>query len=316
MSRTPEEPLSAAIPADVDRPDKVAYGMTSHQLALLAAAGFLALLFWATAGTVLPLPVTVALITPVVVAGLVLAFARRDGMTLDRYGLAAFLHLRISRERVSGSATPPPVWCRMRGRLPAPLRLPVLAVREDGVLELAEGGTAVIVKAGTLPFALRSHGEQAALVGVFGRWLNSLEAPAQILVQARPVDLSWLAENLTETAAALPHPDLEDAALDHAAFLSELSATRVLLEREVYLILRDSTATGRRAKSREISAAVVLRQAQDAAQALAVLGVTATVLDVDSASRVLADALSPGEDRLSGLADPDQIITGFLEEER
>ncbi|MGH3388864.1 MAG: PrgI family protein, partial [Actinomadura sp.] len=37
-----DEPLVAKIPADVDRPDKILYGLTARQLAVLAVTGLLA----------------------------------------------------------------------------------------------------------------------------------------------------------------------------------------------------------------------------------------------------------------------------------
>ena len=54
-----------------------------------------------------------------------------------------------------------------------------------------------------MAFGLRTGEEQAALVGVFAGWLNSLDAPVQILLQARPVDLSDPADRISDTAGHL-----------------------------------------------------------------------------------------------------------------
>ncbi|WP_395111298.1 PrgI family protein [Actinomadura sp. SCN-SB] len=321
MSRRHDLPFSAKIPADVDRPDKIVYGLTARQLAILAGTGVAVIGLFMAVGGRLPLPVVVAFVLPVVAAGVVLAVARRDGMSLDRLALAALAHIRLPKARVNVQEpiTAPPAWCRARGRLPAPLQLPVRAVREDGVMELAEGATAVIVRAGTLPFGLRTAGEQAALVAVFGRWLNSLDAPAQILIQARPVDLSGLAASITETAADLPVPPLEQAAREHAAFLDQLGAAHDLLVRQVLIVISDSTGQhsnprpwgqGRkRHAARDAGAAVVLRRAEETVRSLQALGVAAEVLDAATCTAVLADSLSPTEPPPVDNAGPDEVIT-------
>ncbi|MBO2454357.1 PrgI family protein [Actinomadura barringtoniae] len=314
-----EPPLTAKIPADVDQPDKLMYGLTGRQLAILAATALASFGVFTAVRAWLPLPVVVAVVFPVVAAGVVVAVARRDGMGLDRFALAALAHGRTPKERVTATdgVAPPPGWCRMRGKLPAPLRLPARAVREDGVLELAEGGTAVLVRAGTVAFALRTASEQAALVAMFGRWLNSLDAPVQILVRARPMDLSGLACHLTDTAHELPDPALERAALDHAAFLTDLHHSRDLLVREVLIVIRDHTPAqpapwlpGRkRQTAREAGAAVVLRRAAETERALAALGVTTEVLDADACTTALAEALSPSEPHLAETAGTGEVIT-------
>ncbi|WP_084965375.1 PrgI family protein [Thermoactinospora rubra] len=317
MSHPDGEPWTAKIPADVDQPDKIVYGLAARQLVVLAGTGLVAAWIYLVASPWMPLPVLAAALVPLVAGGIVLAIARRDGMSLDRFILAGLAYLRAPKHQVSApeGVLPPPAWCRVRGRLPAPLRLPVRAVRDDGVMDLADGGTAVLVRTGTLPFALRTAAEQAALVASFGRWLNSLDAPVQILVRARAADLSALVEHVSHAASALADPALERAAREHAAFLAALNDSRELLVREVLLVLRDdlpgqtaSRPRSRRAR-REAGAAVVLRRAEEAVRALAALGITAYVLDADACVQVLTEALSPAEAPLSGLARPDDLIT-------
>ncbi|MEO3829898.1 PrgI family protein [Actinomadura sp. B10D3] len=317
------EQYAARIPADIDQPDKILYGLTARQLAILAGTAAACLWAFLTFGPLVPFPMLIAVLVPVVATGVVLAVARHDGMNLDRYILAAVRHLRGSRERITGaeSVQPPPAWCRMRGRLPEPLRLPVRAVRQDGALESDGGEVAVIVRAGTLTFGLRTPGEQAGLVAVFGRWLNSLDAPVQILVQARPVDLTGLADHITHHAPALPDPALEQAAYAHAAFLTDLGSTHDLLIRQVLIVITGHIPASapasvlpwrqheRRRVARNSAAAVALRRATEAVQSLAALGVPAEVLDADSATAVLAESLSPGEPPLVDNATPGDVIT-------
>ncbi|OLT17555.1 hypothetical protein BJF79_48435 [Actinomadura sp. CNU-125] len=156
---------------------------------------------------------------------------------------------------------------------------------------------------------------------MFGRWLNSLDAPVQILVQARPVDLTGLADHLTRLAPELPDPALEQAATDHAAFLTELGAVHDLLVRQVLIVISDSTQVppstgtppwlkGRRERAgRDAGAAVALRRAEETVHALTALGITAEILDSDACTAVLAEALSPGESQPVDNPGPDDVIT-------
>ncbi|MFI0352839.1 PrgI family protein [Actinomadura sp. 9N407] len=323
MTRQEDEALTAKIPADVDQPDKILYGFTARQLAVLTSTGLVASGLYLAVHSWLPFAAVIASVLPVVALGCVVTVARRDGMSLDRYVLAALRHLQLPKTRVTTESEvvePPPGWCRARGRLPSPLRLPVRAVRHDGVMELAEGGLAVLVRAGTIPFGLQTPAEQAALVAVFGRWLNSLDVPVQILVRTRAVDLSGLSEHFATAAAGLAEPALERAAHDHAGFLAELNQVRDLLIREVLIVLQSgagqqpsaalpSWRSRSRKRLRDSGAAVVMRQAEEAARALSVLGLTTGVLDASECVGVLAEALSPGGPHPVDIAGPDEVIT-------
>ncbi|MFI6816126.1 PrgI family protein [Nonomuraea sp. NPDC050328] len=306
-------PLLARIPADINQPDKIAYGLTLRQFLIVALTGGIAAAVYYLFHQLLPVIILVAILLPLLALGLAIALGRRDGLTLDRFALAALLHGRAGKRLVAApdGVAEPPRWCRLRGKLPAPLRLPVKAIRTDGALELADGGVAVLVETGTLSFHLRTTGEQAALVGGFGRWLNSLEAPVQLLARARPADLTHLIETIQAQAGGLPDPALASAAREHAGYLADLNTSRELLTRQVLVVLRDHPAAsrGRRTVRRDTSAAVVLRRAAEAERALAALGLTTRVLDADQAARALAECLDPGAWLPAGQALPDELIT-------
>ena len=119
-------------------------------------------------------------------------------------------------------------------------------------------------------FALRSPDEQDALAAAYGRWLNSLTGPVQILVRAGRADLSAAVAALREAAPGLPHPALEQAALEHAAFLEGLAAERDVLTRQALLIVREpGHGTGRPGGT---AAGRALQRAGEAARLLAGAG--------------------------------------------
>ncbi|MFF4894409.1 PrgI family protein [Micromonospora chersina] len=290
------------MPADVDAPDKVLYGLTFRQLAILAVAALAFYGTWRTLHTFVPALVLVG--AAIVLGGLVfgVAVGRRDGLPLDVWLLAAVRHSRAPQAlSTTDTTTELPDWVQVpasKVTLPAPLTLPADAIDDGGDIRLA-GARAAMVAVTSVNLALRTPDEQAGLVDTFGRWLNSLSASTQIVVSAQPVDLSGAARTLAEAAEQLPHPALADAAADHARFLGDLATRRDPLRRQVLIVTR-ATAGERAAR----------RRAEDTVRALAGLGVTARALDGAAVTAALAAAVDPYRPpRPGGLAAPDAVIT-------
>ncbi|MGC4804996.1 PrgI family protein [Micromonospora sp. DT233] len=296
----------ARMPADIDAPDKVAYGLTWRQLAILAVAGTAFYAAWnGLRAVVAPQAVIFA---GVVFGGAVFALVvgRRDGLPMDLWLLHAVRHSHSPKALSScgDHAASVPEWVQSpKGRLPlpAPLRLPADAIDDDG--EIAVGGDrAAIVAATTINLTLRTATEQAALIDGFGRWLNSLSTPTQVVVSAQPVDLASHARTVADAARTQPHPALEAACADHAAFLADLAEHRDPLRRQVLVITR--AAPG------EQGSHTARRQADDTVRALSGLGVTARTLDGPAATAALVAAADPYRTpRPGGLAAPDTVIT-------
>ncbi|MDG4803663.1 PrgI family protein [Micromonospora sp. WMMD980] len=296
----------ARMPADVDAPDKVAYGLTFRQLAILAVAALGLYGAWRGLHTIVPAPVLLG--AAVIVGGLVfgVAVGRRDGLPLDVWLLAAVRHARAPRAlSTTDTASMTPDWVQTpasRVMVPAPLRLPADAIDDGGEIHL--GGTrAAVVAATSVNLALRTAGEQAALVEVFGRWLNSLSTPTQIVVSAQPVDLRSAAHAVTQAVEQMAHPALADAAADHARFLDDLATRRDPLRRQVLIVSR--ATAGERGEH------AARRSADDTARTLSGLGVTTRALDAAAVTAAIAAAADPYRpSRPGGLAAPDAVITG------
>ena len=288
--RDSEAPMRARIPANVEKKDVILFGFTFRQVVILTVAALIIYAAWtALARVVHPL---VFLIGAIPVAGFafVLAVGRRDGISLDAWVAHAIRHRRTPHQLVptDGPITPAPAWVSTTGGrgdklpLPAPLRLPAKGITPDGLVDLGADGTTALVAASTVAFGLRTPGEQNGLVAGFGRWLNSLDAPVQILVRAERVDLTTVADRIADLAPSLPHPALEAAALSHVAFLDDLAAQRELLHRQVTIAVRDRRGPGH-----------TLHRAAEAVRALAACEVDAAVLDGYDAAGAVAASLSP-----------------------
>lgn len=291
------QPEAVRVPADVERPDTILFGLTLRQAVIVAATLAMAggLAWMALRLTALPLAVGVGLAIPIVALGMGLALGQRDGLSLDRWVWAALRQARTPRHLVAApeGIPEPPAWLtssvssvtRQPGTpRPAALHLPTQALSPHGVLDLGADGAAVVCRATPVNLKLRTPEEQAALTGAFARFLHQLTGPAQVLMRAQPVELAAVIAQLTRDAATLPHPALETAARQHAAFLGELPAQRDVLGRDLLVIVRDP-APGAADDDR---AAGLLRRAQEGASLLAVAGVTLTPLDATQAAATLA----------------------------
>lgn len=352
-TQTLNEPSYAVrIPADVEREDRVLVNLTAHQLAILTVTGLVLYAAFAATRTVLPLAVFAVAAVPVAVAAAVVTLGSRDGLSLDRLLVAAARQRFTPRVQVAAPAgiAPAPAWITAHATAsegsaqrvtPSVLHLPAEDVTEAatgaGVIDLGPDGVAAVCVCSTVNFALRTPGEQEALVATFGRYLHSLTAPVQILIRAQRLDLTSQISELRERAGGLPHPALEQAALEHADYLAQLAQQSDLLRRQVLLVLREPihTAAGgaasrltgsgalpvlRRARSRQVRASEAVRHAAEtrlarrigeAVALLSAAGIVLTPLDAPQADAVLAGACNP--DRLipptAALAAADEIIT-------
>jgi hypothetical protein len=276
------------LPADIEMEDRLAFGLTARQLVILGLAALVSYGVYAAAGSVLPLPVAVALAAPTALAGVGLALGRLAGLSGDRIALAAARHLAQSRRRVAGE--------KVAGRLAeAPeqpgvslLRVPVRTVLASGVVELVDGTSAMLLAAAGTNWALRSEEEQEALADAYAKWLNSLIEPTTITVRSEPVDLNAHASKVEDASRTLPHPALRRCAHTYAQFLAELASEGDgLRRRQIVVVL-----TARKGK-RETTARELERRAGETTGLLAAAGVELEALDGQRAARLLLGALEP-----------------------
>lgn len=275
------------VPADVDRPDRILAGLTARQLAILAAAAVVLWAGYAATRRLVPPVVYAVFAVPAAGAAIALAVGRIEGIGAERFLISGFRHWRAPHRLVTapnGVPAPPASLARAAGPTPAPLRLPIVDLGDDGTLDLGADGRSVMARARAAAFSLRTPAEQEAMTAGFARWLNSLSEPTQILIRSEPADLRPAIAALEDSAPGLPHPALETAARDHARFLAELAAEG-LLSRQVLVVLRQPRTS--------IDADGLARRAAQAAGALGTAGVALEVLDQPAAAGLLSRAVDP-----------------------
>ncbi|MCZ7423768.1 PrgI family protein [Verrucosispora sp. WMMA2121] len=265
----------AVVPANVNEPDRIAFGLTFRQLGIIGGVGLAGFGIYRMYGHLLPPAAWIVAGVLVFAVAVVVALGRRDGLPLDvwlRHGLT----LSRSRRTLAPGTARASAVAAVAGKpsVPAPLRSPVTAVSSTGVLT-SEGSDKVLIACGTTNIHLRTGGEQGALVDGFGRFLNSLTGPAQIVVAAQRHDLTVYAQATVDHAPRLPHPALRAAADDYAEFLLDLDSERDPLRRQVLAVVTGAHA------------------ADTALRALSGLGVEATALDGPAVASALANAVDP-----------------------
>lgn len=278
------------LPADVEMEDRLAWGLSARQLVILVVSAIVCYAIFQAASS-LPMPLPAVLAAPFGLVGVALALGRLDGLSGERVALAAARQATQSKLRI---AAPDGTPGKLAGAPVQPavslLRVPVKAILQSGVVELADGTSVVLLTASGTSWALRSGEEQAALADAYGKWLNSLVAPCAITIRSELVDLTERAQAIERQAPGLPHPALERCARDYAQFLGQFAAEGEGLRRRQILLVLSS-----RAREREAASADLERRASDSANLLRAAGVTLDRLDGEAATALLLGALeAPG----------------------
>jgi hypothetical protein len=285
------EPASSGrvrLPADIEQPDKLAFGLDFRQLTSLGAAALVGYGVFSLAKQAVPLPIAGALAAPAVLIGVLLAFGRRDGLSGDQLTLAALRFLVRPRLRLLAPEGLPTraVGAPARPRAAA-LGLPVLAVLRSGLIDLGREGSCRLLRASASSFALRTEEEQEAMVAAFARYLNGLTQPVEITVLSEPVDLDEWATELARQAAASSNRSLVEAASDHARFTAALGERAEVRRREILLTLH--VPRGERAAVQ----AELERRTGETIELLRAAGVELQPLDGPQTVRLLAGLLDP-----------------------
>lgn len=247
-------PRTVRVPR-IDLADKVLFGLTIRQLAWAAGGAATVWFLWSVLTAVAATAVAITVCAPVVLVTIAFVFVQRDGAGLDALLWAA---IRMPRRPLipAGSLGTVPEWVdatelRVQPRI---LRFPARGVTGDGLIDLGDDGYTIVLAVSAVNFALRSVGEQDALVAAFARGLHALSGPVQILATQAPADLSDHAAAITPRT--LPEGPLQDAAAAHAAWLREASAGSRLLHRRCYIAARAATRARAERRAAEISDAL------------------------------------------------------------
>ena len=294
---TPPDPETAArarMPADVDAPDKVLYGLTFRQLAILAVAAVVFAAGWHLLHPLVPPAVLVVVAVPLGGVVFAIAVGRRDGLPFDVWLTHAIRYQRAPHALSTADTTTTPA------AVGHPTHRP---------------GAAAGAAAATRPRDRRRrhhhphqhhHGSGPAIVPRSSRrppstspcahppnkprcWTRSAGGSTHSPTPPRsssPTNPSTCNPPPTPSPPAPPSSPiaaLAAACADHAAFLTQLAHRRDPLRRQVLITTRASGPDPHAAR----------RHADDTARTLTALGLSARTLDAAAATTALAGCADP-----------------------
>jgi len=204
------------VPADIDAPDRIAWGLSFRQLAILAAGTAPLWLAYTRFEPLLPGLAWVGIAILVTAVTLTATLGRRDGLPLDvwvRHGLALHAGPRVLAPGIPEPGRPLVTTSPDRPVVPAPLRARAVELAPDGTLHV-NGTARAVIACGTTGVTLRTGTEQAGLlVGL------DLAMPSSLEVTAVAQSQGFIVNNPTpERIRLAPALNLPDE--DIAAFLA------------------------------------------------------------------------------------------------
>jgi hypothetical protein len=112
-----------------------------------------------------------------------------------------------------------------------------IAEIKDGVIVLKDGSMRAVLMTSALNFALKSGGEQDAIIFAYQRFLNSLTFPVQILVQSRRLDLDYYTEKLGKRAEEQDTELIKLQILEYVEFIKRLISVTNIMDKRFYVVV-------------------------------------------------------------------------------
>ena len=290
--------MRVRVPANVDMPDRILAGLTFRQLVVLVADGLLVWIVASALHPIVPFPLVVLAVLPLVAVGAVFATQATPGMGLDRLAVLAMSFLLRPKRSV---LAPEGIAASNKSGLGV-VDIPLESVNDEGVIDLGSEGRTLVASAGTVNLSLRADREQEAIVGAFGRFLNSLEAPMQFVMRAEPVDLTALISDMEVNATSL-HPALAARCREHAHFLRALAGNGECLRRQVFVSVLEQG-------DGESAVTKLAHRVAEAESQLRAAGVRISRIEAEEVRGVVRRSASPDVPSVIGVSHSDDVITG------
>jgi hypothetical protein len=123
--------------------------------------------------------------------------------------------------------------------------LNIAEIRDDCVV-MKDGTLRSVIIVSSINFALKSEDEQNAIFAAYISFLNSLEAPLQIVVQSRQLNLDAYLEKIKESARAQTNELLKLQTNEYLQYISELVELGDIMSKKFYVIVSFDPSSNRR----------------------------------------------------------------------
>lgn len=118
---------------------------------------------------------------------------------------------------------------------------------KDGVVILKDGSLRAVLMTSAVNFALKSSGEQDAIIFAYQRFLNSLTFPVQILVQSRRLDLDFYLDKLNKRADDQSIELVKLQTLEYTEFVKRLISVTNIMDKRFFVVVPFYPAAGEQA---------------------------------------------------------------------
>ncbi len=200
--------------------------------------------------------------------------------------------------------------------------LNISEIKNDCV-SLKNGTLRAVLLVSSINFALKSEDEQTAVIQNYIRFLNTLDAPLQILIQSRPFNIKPYLSQLEELQKVQRNELLKAQMADYSDFIKELVQLGEIMIRHFYIIipydpLGDkrrgffsrmldvfSAATIIRFKQEKFEKyrEVLFRRVDNVMSSLASMGLKSAPLDTQSLIELFYNVYNPAEAETQKLPD-------------
>lgn len=113
----------------------------------------------------------------------------------------------------------------------------IISEIRDNCVIMKDGTLRAVLLTSSVNFALKSEDEQNAIVGGYVSFLNSLEAPIQILVQSRKLDLERYLESIKEMEVKQTNELLKLQTAEYRQYITQLVELGDIMTKRFYIVV-------------------------------------------------------------------------------
>jgi len=114
--------------------------------------------------------------------------------------------------------------------------VPIKEVR-DGIVILKDGGLRAVILASSINLSLKSYDEQKAVISQFQSFLNSLDFPAQIVIQSRRYDIRPYLETLEKRLGEIQEPLLKIQTREYIEFIKKFTEEVNVMAKRFFIVI-------------------------------------------------------------------------------
>lgn len=108
---------------------------------------------------------------------------------------------------------------------------------QDNVVVMTNRSLRMILEVSSINFELRSEDEQAAIIGNFQNFLNSIDFPLQIVINSRKYSITEYLKTIREATASLTNELLKMQADEYQKFIGELAELSNIMTKRFYIVI-------------------------------------------------------------------------------